>query len=97
MTNTTRIYNIHMVNGRVLSAPLCPVMVDQNLQPLAYFHVPVAIERDKNINSLSNRFQNMRINQQNVLFVDETIARTPEEATMLEDLFKIDTLDLQSL
>lgn len=96
MTNTTRIYNIHLVNGQVLSTPLCPIMADQNLQPLAYFHVPVAIQRNDNVYDLSNRFQNLRVNQQNVLFVDETIAKDDNEALMFEQLFKIETIDLQS-
>ena len=93
MTNTYRIYNIHLVNGRVLSTPVCPVLVDKNYTPLAYFIVPVAVEQGET----NQRFLNLRINQQNVLFIDETVAKNEKEAMDLDQMFTIDVLDHPSL
>lgn len=98
MTNTYRIYNIHLVNGRVLSTPVCPILVDANLQPVPYFMVPVAIEKSTETGALdlSKRFQVLRINQQNLLFVDETTVAS-DMVESVEQLFKLETIDLNLL
>lgn len=95
MNNTYRIYNIHMVHGRVLSTPICPVLVDKNLQPLSFFIVPVAVERDfyNNKPDPSKRFYGLRVNQQNVMFIDETTIVNSEEIQKMETLFSFPTVE----
>lgn len=92
MINTTRTYNIHMVNGRVLSTRNCPILVDNSLQPLAYFIVPVAIEKHENTLMENKKYFNLRINHQNVLFVDEIVDSNQTESANLDALFSVQTI-----
>lgn len=97
MNNTIRIYNIHMVNGRVLSTPNCPIMTDSNLQLLPFFIVPVAVEKQGSTYMTSNRFMNVRVNTANVVFIDETFPRSADEANILDEMFTLDTIDATTL
>jgi hypothetical protein len=99
MKNTYRIYNINLVDGRVLSTSVCPVLVDQNLQPHPYFIVPVAVEKHPimKLNATAHRYFNLRINQQNVLFVDETVITNLNEIAVTEALFNPETITSATL
>ena len=97
MNNTIRIYNIHMVNGRVLSTPNCPIMTDSSLQLLPFFIVPVAVEKNGSTYMSNHRFMNVRINTSNVAFIDESFPRNADKASLLDEMFTLQTIDTASL